>query len=206
VKLLSIIIAIGFCFVAAKAEAQYYFEGNVGVSILRDADVDSEGSPFRQRFDDGVVVTAALGYSFGAYRFEGEVSYRKNDSVEVEDMSDGTVQVVDGDFSARSIMGNAWRDFQINPNWGVSLGGGLGLASMNNVVTSVGNTITNGDFSENVFAYQAGGGLSYEWIPETKLTFQYRLFGTEQVDFTGDGGDKYDYLSHSLMLGIRRNF
>ena len=78
-KLVVAIIAFGFCFATAKADAQYYLEGNIGVSILMDSDIDSDGIPFEGRFDEGYVVKGALGYSFGKYRLEGEISYRDNE-------------------------------------------------------------------------------------------------------------------------------
>jgi opacity protein-like surface antigen len=199
------VIILAICIAATSADAQYYFEGNTGVSVLKDADIDSGGTPFIGRFDKGYILTGALGYSMDSFRLEGEISYRKNNWDEVEDSS-GFFAKTAGYFSAITIMANAWRDFNIKPNWNMFVGGGVGLSQMNMEITQVGLVATAGDFSDNVFAYQAGVGVSYQWLPKTNLVVQYRLFGTEQVDFSDDGGDKYDYLSHSLMLGIRRAF
>jgi opacity protein-like surface antigen len=58
-----------------------------------------------------------------------------------------------------------------------------------------------------VFAYQVGARLGYKLSPKTTVSLSYRVFGTSEVEFVDPiDTDTYEYLNHSILLGVRHNF
>jgi opacity protein-like surface antigen len=186
--------------VVSKAQAQFYVSGNAGLSTLMDSNSVTDGLPGVGTFDDGRVLTGAIGYSMGALRVEGEISHRKNDWETFT--AQGLSTVVEGDFSSLSFMANGWYDFNTSTNWVPFVGGGIGISEMNMEITSVAGVAESFDRSEQVLAYQFGAGIGYKLTPKATISLSYRLFGTQEVDF----GDTHEYLSHSIMVGSRITF
>ena len=81
----SVVILVGGVGLAAvpSAKAQMYVSVNAGGTILNDADITDTAAigsiTGEAGFDTGFGVSGAVGYAYGAFRFEGEISYRKND-------------------------------------------------------------------------------------------------------------------------------
>jgi opacity protein-like surface antigen len=194
-KLAFAILVAGSLSVVSTAQAQWYISGNVGAAMLSDADtivtVPGVGLATGEvEFDTGFGITGAVGYSMGAIRLEGEVSYREND-----------VKGVSGvDVSSLGFMANAWYDFDTGSKWVPFVGGGIGVSQLNLDYTSA-------DDSKTLFAYQLGAGLGYEVTPKVTVNLSYRLFGTGDPKFTfPDGTVESEYMSHNIMAGVLVKF
>lgn len=208
----------------ATAADGWYVSGNVGATILRDADITDDftvlGVPVtgkgKSDFDTGYGLSGAIGHAWGPFRLEGEISYRKNDldkltvdSVAVAGLLFTGVGTFDlgGDISSFGFMANGYYDFQTGSKWVPFLMAGIGGARLNLDVTSVGGLATTYDESDTVFAYQVGAGVGYKFTPNTTGNLQYRYFGTSDPTFN-DGVDKVEgeYQSHNVLVGITIGF
>jgi len=207
--------------VPVSAADGWYVSGNVGLSSLADSDVTDEvigtgTGKGEVSFDNGHGLTASIGRSWGAMRFEGEISYRKNDlnDITVTEIQAGGLSLtgsatatLGGNISSLGFMANGFYDFDTQSNWVPFLTAGIGATKLSLDVTSVAGTATTYDESDTVLAYQAGAGVGYKLSAETSANLQYRLFGTSDPTFS-DGVDKVDaeYISHNIMIGITHRF
>ena len=215
VGVLILAVGVGMAF-ARSSEAQWYVSGNTGVAWLSDSDVTDTfagGSATGEiEFDTGYGLSGALGYSWGGFRLEGEISYRKNDldQIQVDTFtvaglvltSLGTFNL-EGDTDAWGFMANGWYDIDTGTPWVPFLGAGLGVAKIGIDIESLGGVAISYDESDTVFAYQVGAGLGYRITPTTTVSLAYRFFGTSDPEFD-DGIDKIDteYHSHNIMVGF----
>ena len=104
---------------AHAADKGMYFSGNFGFSELSDSNASIPGIVTAQvSFDLGFRVGGALGYDFGAYRVEGEIAYRLNDTDEGTVVGLPGTGPVNGEVSAISFMANGYYDFS-NLNSGI---------------------------------------------------------------------------------------
>jgi len=191
--------------VVSKAQAQFYVSGNAGVSTLMDSDTKWDGDLGESTFNDGHVFTGAVGHTWGLFRVEGELSYRKNDWVVF--IEEGLAYATEGDFSSLSFMANVWRDFNTGTNYVPFVGGGIGISTMNMEITKIENSPLSYDISDTVFAYQLGAGIGYKLTPKATINLSYRLFGTSEVELVdSNNNDTYEYLNHSFMIGYRTTF
>ena len=218
------LLAMSLMAYATSANAQWYVSGNVGVTTLKDADftdnftvagvgVTAKGEV---EFDNGYGLSGAIGHTWGPFRLEGELSYRKNDLDKITIDSIGAAGLLvtnvgtfdlDGDTSSFGFMANGYYDFNPGGNWVPFVMAGLGGARLNLDVTSIGGAATTYDESDTVFAYQIGAGLGNEIQPGVIATLSYRFFGTTDPTFD-DGVDKIDseYQSHNIWAGINVQF
>ena len=201
--LFSLALFVGFT--VSTASAEVYISGNLGAVFLNDADIKEGGDSGEITFDNGAVITFALGTTIGnAGRIEVEVGARKNDRDEISfDDYDGDFDR-DGDVTTVSLMGNAYYDFKNESRFTPFIGGGLGFA---NVEYDVDSFIGIGDpdvkEDDNVLAYQIILGCGYAAIEQLSIDLQYRFFSTEDPEI--DGID-VEYQSHNVMLGLRFSF
>ena len=222
-KTLILLCAATILGISTGASAGWYASLDAGTVFLKDSDVTS-ANPLNNsniEFDTGYGVHGALGHSWGGFRLEGEVSYRKNDLDIIEfDIFPGIPVPIDGDVSALGFMANAWYDFNTGSPWKPFIGGGLGVAriSVNDVaitsLTLLGVSIPLAapeplaDDDDWVFAYQFGAGIGFEVTPTTTISLGYRYFATADPDFTGVGDVPFDaeYRSHNIEIGLRVSF
>lgn len=208
--------------VGARAGDSWYVAVGAGAAFLSESsstasDAFGNSVSFDTDFDTGFGVTGAIGHSWGAFRLEGEVSYRENDLDTIE-LTNVTLAGIgsfnnvgsfaaDGDVSALGFMANGWYDFDTGSPWKPFVGGGLGVARVSvNDAAILG--ITFADDDDWVFAYQLGAGIGYEVNPTTVVSLGYRFFGTADPDFTFIGGLPFDaeYHSHNVEIGVRFSF
>lgn len=182
-----------------------YVSGGAGVNWLEDSDISGDVSG-EIEFDTGWMAGVAVGYGFGnGLRFEGELSYRKND---VDRAFDGELASSNGDVSAGALMGNLVYDFDVSPSVipYIGLGAGLAVVEFDDIVLAgLGDTI---DDDDTVFAWQALAGVAFPLRDQLDLTVDYRYFQTADPDLRLGSGGKVEgeYSSHSLMLGLRYRF
>jgi opacity protein-like surface antigen len=190
---------------AQAADKGMYFSGNLGVSILSDADNEQLGIVLESSYDPGLNIGGAIGYNFGSVRAEGELTYHSNDIDEISAFGIGAPG--DGTVSAISFMVNGYYDFhRENSSLVPYLGGGIGFANVDADMSVFG--IQFADDSATVFAYQFMAGLGFNINPKTTLTAGYRYFATSDPEFNDTTGFPFDseYQAHEFNFGVRFAF
>jgi opacity protein-like surface antigen len=136
---------------AYSAENEWYMSGNLGLSLLNDSDIGSfteaelealAGEDFpagtsasaELEYDLGWILGVTLGYDFGGYRIESELSYQTNDldklnvNVTIPGESSANVGVgFDGDTSGLLLLFNGYYDFNKDNSFRPYITGGIGL-------------------------------------------------------------------------------
>jgi len=214
--ILTAVLALVFITTSAHAaDKGMYFSGNLGLSLVPELDQNIVGFPTFSslNLDPGFVFGGALGYDFGAFRAEGEIAYRTNDTDDGTTVGFGTGPV-DGDISAISFMANGYYDIHsANSPLVPYVGVGLGFAIIDADITAPNiSPLPIVDDSANVFAYQFMAGLGYNIDPTTTLTADYRYFLTSNPEFSCGpalvcAADlESDYSNHSFNIGVRVMF
>lgn len=172
-----------------------YLPDNVSVTtfgVLRD------GTSYRNGFNAGT----RFGYKSNPLRYEGEYTYLHAD---LKHFSVNNIQQVgnDGSSSASLLMANIYYDFpEIVPAVEPFLGVGLGYAHVKAVLRSTGPLgITRFKGSDNVFAYQATAGLTYNFAENYAVNLAYRYAATERANPLGKV-----YQMHIASAGVVYRF
>jgi opacity protein-like surface antigen len=205
----SLLAALGFIgglsLLSSSALANgLYVEGHAGFSIPQTSDINGLGIPAELSFDNSGVYGGAVGYNFGNFRAEGEISYRNADIDEVRFPSVPLTVSSGADISALSFMANGYYDIKTGTAFTPFVGGGLGLAVLSSNNSSSGSV--TGNDSSTVFAWQVGGGLSYALNSKLSLQASYRYFATAEGSFAGASNVDVSFASHELLAGIRYSF
>lgn len=207
-NLFRIISTAFLCLIAAVpvAHAQgKYVSLMGGVGLLQDSDNTQGASPGTAEFNPGPVLAVGLGYGFVAgIRFEGEVSYRRNDA---DRFGGSTSLPANGDMSALSAMANVSFDLPFFGSvWNPYLLAGAGYSYVSANLSTGGGKIV--DDHDGAFAYQLGGGVTVEVGPRIDLFVDYRYFATEDLTFTDNAGTPFgaSYASHTVNAGVRLGF
>ena len=122
-------------------------------------------------------------------------------------------QSLSGDISVLTFMGNVYYDFDLGSGWTPYVGGGLGVASISLASKSAASGRTLADDKDTVFAYQAGGGVGYEFATSEDhaitVSLDWRYFRTADPTFKGSvTGAAFDTEigGHEISLGLRYGF
>jgi len=194
-----IILLLSYAIVAAEG---LYLSGNIGASVLSDADLEETFEGITEtavlEFDTGLNFGVAFGHDFGSGRVELAVDYKPH---KLDRFNDVTVTGVGslGDFEARgkihalSVMGNGFYDIQLNSPVTPYIGGGAGFTHIR---------FDESDITANdtVFAYQVGAGIGYHIDSESVLDIGYRYFAASDPEFDGV---EAEYRSHNFVIGLR---
>ena len=193
---------------AAESEG-LYLDVRGGVTFVEDADnVANNGSAVETSYDPGYSAAGAVGYDFGDFRIEGEVSYRE---AGVDEVEDGTSSFsADGEVYAIAGMVNGYYDLDLGSSWKPYLGGGLGgaVVGFDNLETDAfGDLADDEDF---VFAFQFAAGVGYEFTDNLALYGGYRFFGTTEPELETNDGNNTEFdselFSHNIEVGLRYTF
>ena len=189
---------------SAVAE-NYYLKGGLGVAMPLNSDVDL---PFDTpassdiSYDTGLIGTLAAGYDFAnPFRLELEYLWQNNDldryhfgnPFDTRGVAPGS-----GDLTTQAFMINGYYDIDTGSPWTPFVGLGAGWGNLD--LDGPGYSPSG---SDNAFAYQLMGGVSYALDKQWSVDVQYRYLGT--TDATIDGAD-FNMNSNDLILGIRYNF
>ena len=225
---LAIAVALSTTVLAGPALARdgaWYVGGDFGAMIVEDSDTTftpglgagttgTMNIGFEEGFDGG----AFVGYDFGAFRVEAEVSYKQAD---VEDLvtngmtppgTSGTTGIWafgNGEVSVLSGMVNAMLDFGDEDGLSGFIGGGVGIARVDvGNVTAFTNTGAIIDDSDTRFAWQVIAGVRQALSRNIDIHLKYRFFNVDELEYVGYGGRAVgmDLRSHSLLGGISFNF
>jgi opacity protein-like surface antigen len=193
---------------AAPVLAAPYLSVNAGPlwtnnSDLSVQDYDSSGM---HDYDVGYSLSVAYGRTSATSRFrpEVEISYRFND-IDLFEMDGLSPEEFDREISFLALMVNAYYDFDTGSAWQPFLGAGIGYGLM-----QIEGWTTHHD--AGAFAYQLIAGCGYALNEKWTIDLQYRLFGTQDPEFTTRDPDvgkitiDSEYLTNTVMLGVRYYF
>lgn len=167
---------------------------------------------------DGYAAIAAMGVYLDSFRGELEFSYRANDLSDASISGAGPILSSSGDFSAFSVMANAYYDLPIiQDHLILYIGAGAGVAAMdiNTSALSTAGTSYSIDAENAALAVQAMIGLDAPITKRIHVTFGYRLWTALGADFnfssntggnsvTATGNGSFDTpLLQSVELGLR---
>lgn len=174
----------------------------------------------RINFETGYVVSGAIGAEFANnWRGEAELAFRRNNVSSYFESGSLSTSVAMTDLARRgdhvstlAIMGNIWRDVDINQVFSFHFGGGIGVARAHARLTDIdanSGDIAPIDDSTWVFAGQVGAGVDWKMVNGWIASLDYRAFLTDDPRFSGtdmNGGSfqmSHQYVSQSVMIGLR---
>ena len=201
----------------------FYLEGVFGLTLLDEATFDTDllGGIVNLDFDPTNDIGPNVGAAFGValplsnfkLRFEGEVAIRGNTVSDIENLGDEFETINDSSIYSVSGMANTHADLYVTQHLALSVGGGLGYASVGaDIAADVdGDGISFiDDESDTVFAYQLMAGVRYD-IGQSTVSLGYRYFATDDPEFEVDGSDgaldyTTEYATHNFNVGYAYNF
>lgn len=188
--------------VPAIAQAEWYVGADAGAQWMHDSKNSGSGLGFKSEYDTGWLTQGQVGYAFGPWRVEGELSYRSSGIDKVRGASGS------GDTSALAPMVNGIYEFLPQSQWHPFVGLGIGAAYLDNGKVKQGATeVYKG--SDWAFAYQAFAGVGYDLTKNVELKGQYRYFSTLDYDTKASANNaKLDseYRDHGVLLGVTYKF
>ena len=190
---LSLMLALGL---AAPAAAQdfstFYVTPKIMTSYQR-ADMDN-GHERSSVFGLGFAVGTDLSYSSSLpVRVETEYLYHGNQTFQ----GGG----VNHDLSAHSIMANAFLDLQTDSPLTPYVGGGLGMAYLNDHVSANGASAKVNRWN---FAWNVGGGVAFSLNESLALDLGYRYMDLGKTDGVYlNTPSTIDLTAHEFGLGLR---
>jgi OmpA-OmpF porin, OOP family len=162
-----------------------------------------------EQFDGGFVGSIFFGYHIQEdWRLELELGYRRNtlDDILIKNtgVKNGEDGEVDCEYGLLSIYYDIVMDLPVVPYFGA----GIGIAHVHYRNSHAGNTLTQIDDTQMVFAYQYVLGVSYPLSKKTSIFADYRYFGTGDPEFSDVVGTKleFSYINHTGNIGFRFNF
>ncbi|QDP72080.1 porin family protein [Legionella israelensis] len=197
------LLATGISIAATPVDGWYssvfggytYLPDNVSdttFGILRD------GTSYQNGFNAGV----RFGFKSNPLRYEGEYTYLHAD---LKHFNVNNIRQFgsEGSSSASLLMANIYYDFpEIVPCVEPFLGVGLGYAHVKAILKGVGQLgFTHFKASDNVFAYQATAGLTYNFAENYAVNVAYRFAATEQADTLGKV-----FQAHIASVGVIYRF
>ncbi|WP_225767901.1 OmpA family protein [Inquilinus sp. Marseille-Q2685] len=197
--------------VAAPAMAQeyqatgLYVGAGAGVNIRQDDSWSVKGTNIdgKSEYDIGPAGNIYLGYDWGSFRADAEVSLRTNNLNEAK--VGGNTIAKNGHFRTIGIMANGYYDFDFGSPFVPYIGAGVGVALLDAELKAGGNTFK--DFNTQ-FAYQGIAGVSYNFSPNLAANLEYRYLGNTEPTFSDQGVKlKYDSSNnHTILVGVRYTF
>jgi len=176
-----------------------YVGGDIGIGLASDMDMDMNNYIFDIEFDPGINLGAAVGYSFGKIRAEGEIGWQKN---RVDKVTYGSYEeTYNGhiDLSNLSFLANGYYDFPNSSPFTPYVSAGIGFTYMKWEESAY------NDYDDTVFAYQIGAGIGYAINERLTIDAKYRYYGTAEPDFNTDYAlGKFG--SHNFLIGVRVGF
>ncbi|MGK9165574.1 outer membrane beta-barrel protein [Inquilinus limosus] len=199
--------------VAAPAMAQQYqatglyVGAGAGVNLRQDDDFSVKsagGIGGKSEYSIGPAGNIYLGYDWGSFRADAEVSLRTNDVDKVKVDGAGTI-AKNGHFRTIGIMANGYYDIDFGSPFVPYIGAGIGVAMLDSEIKGGGAKFN--DFNTQ-FAYQGIAGVSYNFSPNLAANLEYRYLGNTEPTFSDQGVKlKYDSSNnHTILLGVRYTF
>ncbi|WP_234041539.1 OmpA family protein [Erythrobacter aureus] len=206
---------------ALAKDDSWYIGAEFGAMLVEDTEFEINGGPDAHTInhDYGFDGGGYVGYDFGAFRLEAEVSYRQAD---VDSILVGTPGLpygagfvapsgsypAGGDVSALSFMLNGLLDFGPDDGLQGFVGGGVGVARTSYEVTPYSNFASSIDDSDSGLAWQVLAGVRAPLTDNVDVGLRYRYFNADSVELVDLGGNALEdsFTSHSLMGTLEYNF
>ena len=184
------------------AQAQWYVGLDAGAQFLQDSGNSGTGLSYKSESDAGWLTQGQIGYAFGQWRLEGELSYRSSGIDKVAGASGS------GDTTALAPMVNGLYHFMPQSSWHPFVGAGIGAALVDaGSVKSNNVEVYRGDDWQ--FAYQGFAGVAFDVTKDVELKAQYRYFATLDYDTratTNNTALESEYRDHAVMIGFTYKF
>jgi OmpA-OmpF porin, OOP family len=187
--------------VPVAAHAEWYAGLDAGAQFLQDSK-NSGVTGLKSEYDPGWLTQGVVGYNYGSWRAEGELSYRSSGVTKV-----GGATGSGDDMSVLAPMINGVYEFLPQSKWHPFVGLGIGAAYLDaGKVKKSGADAYHG--SDWAFAYQGMAGVGYDLTDNVELKAQYRYFSTLDYDTKAANGTKLDseYHDHAVMVGFVYKF
>jgi len=189
----------------ASSEGNRWYISTTGDLVFRMKDmIGFEGGSLKIDYKTGYGASLAIGRTINCWRAEIEAAYRKNNVKNLTGTNNnGTSITVPGtpiDYTSNfALMANLYYDFYVAPCFSIYLGGGIGGSVAKAPYTS----------HQILFAWQAMGGIAYDFTCNFALTLGYRFFATTKPKGNFDSESiplKKIPMSQSIELGLRYKF
>ncbi len=220
---LAISVALATTALASPAMArdnQWYVGVDGGAMIVEDMslDIGAIKDAANLNSDTGYDVGGVVGYDFGGFRLESEVSYRSADAKSLSATGAGIPGNTPGTFtgafptggttSALGFMVNGLLDFGDDDGLQGFVGGGAGVARIDVQNSTAGATSPWLDDSDTGFAWQALAGIRAPLSNNWDVGLKYRFFNAPKVNLVDRVGRAVDtrFRSHSIMGSLIYNF
>ncbi|TAN70274.1 MAG: porin family protein, partial [Magnetospirillum sp.] len=178
----TLIAAAVLAAVPALAQAEWYTGIDAGATYLQDSKNSGSGLGYKSESDMGWIVQGQVGYAFGPWKVEGELSYRSNGIDKVGGTSGS------GETTALAPMINGIYEFLPQSQWHPFVGVGIGAALVDaGKVKQSGVDRYKGDDWQ--FAYQGFAGVGFDVSKNVELKAQYRYFATLDYDTKASSND-----------------
>ncbi|WP_234002350.1 outer membrane protein, partial [Erythrobacter sp. AP23] len=206
---------------ALAKDDSWYIGAEFGAMLVEDTNLDINGGPdshavdYEYGFDGGGYV----GYDFGSFRLEAEVSYR---SADVDSIAVGGAGLpygpgavlapgsytAGGDVNSLAFMLNGLFDFGPDDGLQGYVGGGVGVARTSYEVTPFANLASSIDDSDSGLAWQLLAGVRAPLTDNVDVGLRYRFFNAQDNELVDIGGNTLEdtFTSHSLMGTLEYNF
>ena len=182
----------------------WYMSLEAGANWLQDGDLQTNGSPGTAeefQFNEGYIVSGAIGYDFGQnWRVEFEVAYRDND-VDAVCYQTGDCFTTSAQVWELSQMVNVLYDIPLGGNWEASVGAGIGgnLVALKNW--------TSLEMDDYVLAGQLLAEVGYRFSDRWQAYAGYRYMMVDDPNMH-DLTDplyvtEFEKSEHSLLVGLR---
>ncbi|WP_439491511.1 outer membrane protein, partial [Blastomonas fulva] len=206
---------------ALARDGQWYVGVEGGAMLVEDIqfDVGAVNNGVTLDTDTGYDVGGIVGYDFGPFRLEAEVSYREADVTDVQ----STVAIARGaplpalvgrsnavgSANVLAFMLNGLVDFGPDDGLQGFVGGGVGVArtDITAAATNPGRAAFLND-SDTGFAWQILAGVRAPLSDSWDVGLKYRFFNSDSVSLIDAGGRDFDgrFRSHSILGSIIYNF
>ena len=206
---------------ALAKDDSWYIGAEFGAMLVEDGDftinstTDSHEISHEFGFDGGGYV----GYDFGGFRLEAEVSYRQADIDSVAigapglpvsggSTLTGNYNNMGGDADSLSFMLNGLLDFGPDDGLQGYVGGGVGVARTKYEVSPYSNLAPSIDDSDSGLAWQILAGVRAPLTDTIDVGLRYRYYNAQDVALVDLGGNTLEdtFTSHSLMGTLEYNF
>jgi len=209
--IITLCLLLLLCGPAMAQHSGPYLGAYLGSNTLQSSQGSDQSGSFGLKFTSALQGSAVCGWDFepgnplGEGRIELEYSRRSNPLDEVK-FVEGSVQG-DGDVTADSLLVNFIGVYHDKSRWSPYVGAGIGAARIEASALEVTGQPLSND-SDIVFAYQLLAGLEYAMTDSLSLDLGYRYFSSSQPKFSEANGQVFemDYLSHSVVLGLKVGF
>ncbi len=193
---------------ANDAGGLLYIKAAGGLNVMEESDAVGSNNNAAIETDFGWILNGGLGLDLkNGFRLEGEVLYAQNKVSQIRGNANGTAVTSgqgEGDVSLLGFMANVAYDFNTPYALTPFIFGGAGIANIS--LNGVGAAGTQAyDSSDNVFAMQAGAGVSTDLTDRTSIDLSYRYLETLEAQMSDANGAPFDfrYATHMFLMGLK---